>query len=130
LFHISAMTKTAQGNRGTGRHAAQHSAAPAQHPSPRKGGNMASKKEADICKECGSARLVRDYEQGEIVCANCGLIAEEIYTLQFSRTELKALQFVLKEAVYKGLGDIYHERGEKEAAALWKAYSAIKGANE
>lgn len=29
------------------------------------------------CSECGSKRLIRDYEKGEIICANCGLILSE-----------------------------------------------------
>ena len=28
----------------------------------------------NICPECGSDRLVRDYEVGEIVCMNCGVV--------------------------------------------------------
>jgi len=28
----------------------------------------------NICPECGSDRLVRDYEVGEIVCMNCGIV--------------------------------------------------------
>ncbi len=29
------------------------------------------------CPECGSKKLNRDYEKGEIVCANCGLIVAD-----------------------------------------------------
>ena len=29
------------------------------------------------CPECGNKKLTRDYEKGEIVCTNCGLIVEE-----------------------------------------------------
>lgn len=29
------------------------------------------------CSECGSKKLIRDYEKGEIICANCGLIISE-----------------------------------------------------
>ena len=37
---------------------------------------------ATKCPECKSKRLVRDYEKGEILCANCGLIvAENIHDL-------------------------------------------------
>ena len=37
------------------------------------GGLMAVKK----CPECGSKKLIRDYEKGELICANCGLIISE-----------------------------------------------------
>ncbi|MEM2112397.1 MAG: TFIIB-type zinc ribbon-containing protein [Candidatus Bathyarchaeia archaeon] len=30
------------------------------------------------CDECGSTNLIQDYEKGEIVCQNCGLIIQEI----------------------------------------------------
>ncbi len=29
------------------------------------------------CPECGSKKLIRDYEKGELICANCGLIISE-----------------------------------------------------
>lgn len=29
------------------------------------------------CSECGSKRLVRDYERGELLCSNCGLVISE-----------------------------------------------------
>ncbi len=29
------------------------------------------------CSECGGKKLIRDYEKGEIICANCGLIISE-----------------------------------------------------
>ncbi len=29
------------------------------------------------CPECGSKKLIRDYERGEIICANCGLVISE-----------------------------------------------------
>src|SRR3989337_218506 len=32
---------------------------------------------ADKCPECGSANLVHDYDTGEAICANCGLILHE-----------------------------------------------------
>lgn len=34
-------------------------------------------KEVKSCPECGSVRLIRDYEKGELICTNCGLILEE-----------------------------------------------------
>jgi len=32
---------------------------------------------ADKCPECGSANLVHDYDTGETVCVNCGLVLQE-----------------------------------------------------
>ncbi len=29
------------------------------------------------CPECGSTKLIRDYERGEIICGNCGLVISE-----------------------------------------------------
>ncbi len=31
------------------------------------------------CPECGSTHLVRDYERGELVCMDCGLVIDESY---------------------------------------------------
>jgi len=42
------------------------------------GEEMAKKiKEVEKCPECGSTHLTRDYERGEIVCDDCGLVVEE-----------------------------------------------------
>lgn len=30
-----------------------------------------------VCPNCGSRRIVRDYERGELICADCGLVLEE-----------------------------------------------------
>jgi transcription initiation factor TFIIB len=46
-------------------HANQDSASPAQSPEPVK---------IQSCPECGSTRLMRDYECAEIVCMNCGFV--------------------------------------------------------
>jgi transcription initiation factor TFIIB len=35
------------------------------------------KEEIVVCPECGSTKLIRDYEKGELICTNCGLIIEE-----------------------------------------------------
>ena len=29
------------------------------------------------CPECGGKRIIRDYEKGELLCAQCGLIITE-----------------------------------------------------
>jgi transcription initiation factor TFIIB len=31
----------------------------------------------DKCPECGSTRIIRDYDSGEAVCGDCGLVVEE-----------------------------------------------------
>jgi transcription initiation factor TFIIB len=33
----------------------------------------------DVCPECGSSHLVRDYVRGELVCEGCGLVVRENY---------------------------------------------------
>ena len=42
---------------------------------------MASKKpyteEVMVCPECGSTHIIRDYEHGELVCQDCGIIIED-----------------------------------------------------
>ncbi len=31
----------------------------------------------NVCPECGSERLIRDHERGEVICAQCGLVITE-----------------------------------------------------
>ncbi len=33
----------------------------------------------EVCPECGSPRIVRDYKRGELVCQDCGYVIEERY---------------------------------------------------
>ncbi len=33
----------------------------------------------EVCPECGSPRLIRDYRRGEFMCQDCGLVIEETY---------------------------------------------------
>ena len=33
--------------------------------------------ESNICPECGSKHLVRDYERGELVCEDCGMVLDD-----------------------------------------------------
>ncbi len=35
--------------------------------------------EIERCPECGSTHLVRDYERGELICQDCGLVIDESY---------------------------------------------------
>ena len=37
----------------------------------------AKPKLADKCPECGSTNLIHDYDSGETVCSNCGLVLHE-----------------------------------------------------
>lgn len=33
--------------------------------------------EIEKCPECGSKHLVRDYERGELICEDCGLVLDD-----------------------------------------------------
>ena len=33
--------------------------------------------EIEVCPECGSHHLVRDYERGELLCEDCGLVLDD-----------------------------------------------------
>ena len=33
--------------------------------------------EIEVCPECGSHHLTRDYERGELVCEECGLVLDD-----------------------------------------------------
>jgi len=35
--------------------------------------------EIEKCPECGSTHLVRDYDRGELICQDCGLVIDESY---------------------------------------------------
>ncbi|MCK4432763.1 MAG: transcription initiation factor IIB, partial [Methanomicrobia archaeon] len=34
-------------------------------------------KETLKCPECGSTRLIKDFDRAEIICAECGLVVQE-----------------------------------------------------
>lgn len=38
-----------------------------------------SVEEIQKCPECGSTQLVRDYERGELICNNCGIVIDESF---------------------------------------------------
>ena len=45
---------------------------------------MARNKKVEIeevseCPECKSTRIVQDYERGELVCRDCGLVIDDSY---------------------------------------------------
>ena len=57
-------------------------AAPAEQPveqksSPQKAEPKIEIDETTKCPECHSTHLVRDYERGELVCEECGLVVDE-----------------------------------------------------
>ncbi|HIP63520.1 MAG TPA: transcription initiation factor IIB, partial [Archaeoglobus profundus] len=33
----------------------------------------------EVCPECGSIRVIRDYKRGELVCQDCGYVIEDRY---------------------------------------------------
>lgn len=41
--------------------------------------NRVKQEETTTCPECGATRLARDYERGELVCRQCGLVIEDSY---------------------------------------------------
>ena len=47
-----------------------------------------SKDKLSNCPECGSERIIRDYEKGEIICGDCGLVITE--NIQDSGPEWRA----------------------------------------
>lgn len=57
-------------------------------------------KEVKSCPECGSVRLIRDYEKGELICTNCGLILEE--SLQDMGPEWRAFDSEQKKKRARG----------------------------
>lgn len=63
------------------------------------------------CPECKSKRLIRDYEKGEIICADCGLIiAENIHDMG---PEWRAFDAEQKEKKARGGAPIKYMRPNK-----------------
>ena len=63
------------------------------------------------CPECKSKRLIRDYEKGELLCANCGLIiAENIHDMG---PEWRAFDAEQKEKKARGGAPIKYMRPNK-----------------
>ena len=63
------------------------------------------------CPECSSKRLIRDYEKGEIICADCGLIlAENIHDMG---PEWRAFDAEQKEKKARGGAPIKYMRPNK-----------------
>jgi transcription initiation factor TFIIB len=63
------------------------------------------------CPECGSKRLVRDYEKGELLCAQCGLIISE--NIQDAGPEWRAFDAEQKEKRARGGAPIKFMRPNK-----------------
>ena len=63
------------------------------------------------CPECGSTRLVRDYEKGELLCASCGLIVAE--NIQDLGPEWRAFDAEQKEKKARGGAPIKYMRPNK-----------------
>jgi len=63
------------------------------------------------CPECKSKRIIRDYERGEMICANCGLIiAENIHDMG---PEWRAFDAEQKEKKARGGAPIKYMRPNK-----------------
>ncbi|NYZ76729.1 transcription initiation factor IIB [Candidatus Micrarchaeota archaeon] len=63
------------------------------------------------CPECKSARLIRDYERGEIICGDCGLILAE--NIQDQGPEWRAFDAEQKEKKARGGAPIKYMRPNK-----------------
>ncbi|MFH1394169.1 MAG: transcription initiation factor IIB [Candidatus Micrarchaeota archaeon] len=63
------------------------------------------------CPECGSKRLIRDYEKGELLCASCGLIIAE--NIQDLGPEWRAFDAEQKEKKARGGAPIKYMRPNK-----------------
>ncbi len=63
------------------------------------------------CPECKSKRLIRDYERGEIICADCGLIIAE--NIQDQGPEWRAFDAEQKEKKARGGAPVKFMRPNK-----------------
>ncbi len=63
------------------------------------------------CPECKSTRLIRDYERGEIICADCGLIIAE--NIEDQGPEWRAFDAEQKEKKARGGAPIKYMRPNK-----------------
>lgn len=63
------------------------------------------------CSECKSKRLIRDYERGEIICADCGLIIAE--NIQDQGPEWRAFDAEQKEKKARGGAPVKFMRPNK-----------------
>ena len=81
----------------------------------------------DKCPECGNRKLTRDYEKGEIVCTNCGLIVAE--NLEDARPEWRAFDAEQREKRARGGAPIKYMRPNKGLVTEIDQYNRdIRGA--
>ncbi|PIT84491.1 transcription initiation factor IIB [Candidatus Micrarchaeota archaeon CG10_big_fil_rev_8_21_14_0_10_45_29] len=79
------------------------------------------------CPECGGAKLVKDYERGEIVCGTCGLIIEE--NIEDHRPEWRAFDSEQREKRARGGAPIKYMRPNKGLVTEIDQYNRdIRGA--
>jgi transcription initiation factor TFIIB len=81
----------------------------------------------DKCPECSNKNLTRDYEKGEIVCSNCGLIVQE--NLEDSGPEWRAFDADQREKRARGGAPIKLMRPNKGLVTEIDQYNRdIRGA--
>lgn len=79
------------------------------------------------CPECGNKKLIRDYERGELICANCGLIVAE--NIVDAGPEWRAFDDEQKEKRVRGGAPIKYMRANKGLATEIDQYNRdIRGA--
>jgi len=79
------------------------------------------------CPECKSKRLIRDYERGEIICADCGLIIAE--NIQDQGPEWRAFDAEQKEKKARGGAPVKFMRPNKGLVTEIDQYNRdIRGA--
>ncbi len=86
-----------------------------------------SRNPIDKCPECGNAKLTRDYEKGEVVCTNCGLIVAE--NIEDHRPEWRAFDSEQREKRARGGAPIKFMRPNKGLVTEIDQYNRdIRGA--
>ncbi len=81
----------------------------------------------DKCPECKSKKLTRDYEKGEVVCTQCGLIVAE--SLEDHRPEWRAFDAEQREKRARGGAPIKYMRPNKGLVTEIDQYNRdIRGA--
>ena len=70
----------------------------------------------DKCPECGNRHLTRDYEKGEVVCTNCGLIVAE--NLEDPRPEWRAFDAEQRDKRARGGAPIKYMRPNNGQSVL------------
>ncbi len=81
----------------------------------------------DKCPECGNVKLTRDYEKGEIICSNCGLIVAE--NIEDHRPEWRAFDAEQREKRARGGAPIKYMRPNKGLVTEIDQYNRdIRGA--